>query len=531
MSWRWLVIPGGIGLGLIAETGWPTGVDPRLIAADLAVGWLFIGSGYVIWQIQPVSRLGLLLMATGSTWFAGTLLPELGFLHRGPLVHLFAAQPSGRLSSPLRRLSVAAAYLGVLVAVAGPIGWAGIAIGVELVGIGIIGLYQVRGGGRSTPAKNVLAIVVGLVLIDASAARISGSPFTGDSLLVYPIALALTALVTLAEVAWRAGSPGVLTKIVVNLGSAADAGTLRDRLARAIGDPSLLLGYAASDGRSFVDDAGVRLEPPPPAIDRIVTPIVVAGRQTGFVAHDPSTLADQRVVALVAAAVGLAISNSAMQAEIRRRVSDVEESRERLVQAADAQGERIEADLEMGAGTRLGRVAELIADAGLRRPDDRELQVLAADLDAARKRLGEFARGIYPAELRSGGLLAAIAELAARSPVPVESALTASRRYDPAVESTLYFVCSEALANVAKHAAANRVRVELGEESSRPILRVVDDGVGGARFESGSGLRGLVDRVEALGGQLTIDSGLGGTTVTAIMPVSNWAAGSVGGAR
>ena len=529
MSWRWLVLPAGIGLGLIAETGWPAGVDPRLIAADLAVGWLFIGSGFLIWRSQPASRMGLLLIATGSTWFAGTLVPALGFLHRGPLVHVFVAPPSGRLASPIRRLTVVAAYLGVVVAAIVPIGWAGIAIGALLSGVGLVGLIQLRSAVRSTPAKNAMAIVVGLILIDASAARISGSPFTGNALLAYPLALAATSVVIVAELAWRARSPGVLTKIVMNLGSTADAGTLRDRLARAIGDPSLVVGYATTGDGDFVDDAGVRLEPPPPGIDRTVTPIVVAGRQTGFVAHDPSTLADQRVVGLVAAAVGLAISNSATQAEIRRRVSEVEASRERLVQAADAQGRRIEADLEIGAEARLGRVSELMAEAERQRPHDRHLQVVAADLDAARERLRDFARGIYPAALRSGGLMAAIAELAARSPVPVETALTVPRRYEPAVESTLYFVCSEALANVAKHAAANRVRVELGEESRHPILKVVDDGVGGARLKSGSGLRGLADRVEALGGRLTIESGPGGTSVAAIMPLPDWTAGSAGG--
>jgi signal transduction histidine kinase len=113
--------------------------------------------------------------------------------------------------------------------------------------------------------------------------------------------------------------------------------------------------------------------------------------------------------------------------------------------------------------------------------------------------------------------------------VPVETALTVPRRYEPAVESTLYFVCSEALANVAKHASADRVRVELGEESRHPVLRVVDDGVGGARLRSGSGLRGLADRVEALGGRLTIDSRPGRTSVAAIMPLPDWATGSAGG--
>jgi hypothetical protein len=363
-----------------------------------------------------------------------------------------------------------------------------------------------------------MACLVGSILIDANAARASGSPYAGEALLVYPLALAATSLVIAAEVLWRARSPGVLTRIVIDLGSAADAGTLQDRLGRAMGDPSLVIGYATGAEGEFVDEAGLQLAMPPAAIDRAITPIMVGDRQSGFVAHDPSTLADQRVVGLVAAAVGLAISNSATQAEVRGRMAEVDASRERLVQAADAQGQRIEVDLELGAEARLGRVAELLAEAAQIRPGDLPLGVVTADLRDAREGLRDLARGIYPAALSSAGLRAALSDLAARSTVPVQTTLKNRRRYEPAIESTLYFVCSEALANVSKHAGATQVQVELLEESGRPTLRVVDDGRGGARTLPGSGLRGLTDRVEALGGRLTIESRPGRTAVAAIMP-------------
>ena len=153
------------------------------------------------------------------------------------------------------------------------------------------------------------------------------------------------------------------------------------------------------------------------------------------------------------------------------------------------------------------------------RPADPHLQSIGVDIAAARDRLRDFAGGVYPATLRSDGLGPAIGDLARRSLVPVTLRAAASTRYDPAIESTLYFVCSEALANVAKHAAASRVWIELDEDEAAANLRIDDDGVGGANVAGGSGLRGLADRVEALGGTLAV--GIrpgGGSSVTATVP-------------
>jgi signal transduction histidine kinase len=250
-----------------------------------------------------------------------------------------------------------------------------------------------------------------------------------------------------------------------------------------------------------------------------VTPIAVGGLELGFVAHDPAFVGDPGVFGLIAAAAGLAISNSAMQAEIRRRVAKVEASRERLVHAADAQGRRIESELESGVDARLGRAAELLTLAATARPEDSQLGTVLVELAAARDRLRDFSRGVYPATIRSGGLVTAIEDLAKRSSVPVDMTRVGYARFDPAVESTLYFVCSEALANVARHARASRVRIELTEDRIGSVLRIVDDGIGGASVSAGSGLRGLADRVEALGGSLVIDDQPGGGTgVTARVP-------------
>jgi signal transduction histidine kinase len=222
---------------------------------------------------------------------------------------------------------------------------------------------------------------------------------------------------------------------------------------------------------------------------------------------------------LIAAAAGLAISNSSTQAEIRRHVGEVEASRERLVHAADAQGRRIEAALENGVDARLMHVAELLTLAESARPDDAQLGMVRLELAAARDRLRDFSRGVYPAALSSGGLVPAIEDLAGRSPIATATTNAGVGRHDPAVESTLYFVCSEALANIARHAGARNASVELREEGGGLVLRIEDDGSGGANPAAGSGLRGLADRVEALGGSLVVnDRSTGGTSVVATIP-------------
>jgi signal transduction histidine kinase len=160
----------------------------------------------------------------------------------------------------------------------------------------------------------------------------------------------------------------------------------------------------------------------------------------------------------------------------------------------------------------LARVAELLDDG------EPELAEVKTGLAAACSELRELGLGIHPATLTSTGLRAALIELAVRSPVPVN--LTASaERWPPAVEAAAYFICSEALANIAKHANASNVQIQITDTAPDLRIEVADDGVGGANPAMGSGLRGLQDRAEALGGHFAISSSPGnGTRLTAQIP-------------
>jgi signal transduction histidine kinase len=418
------------------------------------------------------------------------------------------------------QIVVTAVYAISVLAAITTLGWIGPAIGALMIAVGIGRLIEVaKFGIHPRLATYSLAVVAGIILIGADTARLG--PVVGDViLLTYQGVLAAIAVTIVADVVWWTSSSGGLARFVLDLGTAADGGTLRDRLARAVGDPSITLGYTVDgDPDSWADDLGRPLVRPRRSAHRAVTPIAAGGRELGFVAHDPALVGDAPVFALIAAAAGLAISNAATQLEIRRQVKTVDQSRERLVHAADAQGRRIESALEQGVDARLGRVDDLLTLAAGTRPEEAQLSAVRAELAAARRSLRDFSRGVYPAALKSGGVRGAIDDLARRSPIPVERSRLVATRFDPVVESTLYFVCSEALANVAKHARASRVSIELGEDPFGTFVHVDDDGIGGARISAGSGLRGLLDRVEALGGSLVVsDRPGGGTSLRAAIP-------------
>jgi PAS domain S-box-containing protein len=208
--------------------------------------------------------------------------------------------------------------------------------------------------------------------------------------------------------------------------------------------------------------------------------------------------------------------------------AELKASRMRIVEAADASRRRIERDLHDGAQQRLILTGmQLRALQRRAREADPELAAglddALAELDGATNDLRELARGIHPAVLTEGGLRPALRALAGRSAVPVRLAEVAAERFAPSVEATAYFFVAEALANVARHAAASAATVSaVFEERMALVVTVADDGRGGASADGGSGLRGLGDRVAALGGALAVDSPPGaGTTIRAVIPCAS----------
>jgi signal transduction histidine kinase len=220
----------------------------------------------------------------------------------------------------------------------------------------------------------------------------------------------------------------------------------------------------------------------------------------------------------------LASNNEELQAELRRQLQAVQESRVRIVEAADAERARIERNLHDGAQQRLLSLAFSMraAERSVREGDEgaeEQLRAALCELDAAMTELRELARGIHPAILDEEGLGPALVSLAERAAVPVELNVELAERLPAAVEVTAYFVVAESLANIARYADASTARIEAAVGTDVLRLQVCDDGRGGADPLHGSGLRGLADRISALGGTFEVDSPTGtGTKVKASIP-------------
>ena len=234
--------------------------------------------------------------------------------------------------------------------------------------------------------------------------------------------------------------------------------------------------------------------------------------------HEP------QLVEVAVSVASLALQHSRLQAEVNAQLDQVRASRERIVEAGDTARRRLERDLHDGAQQRLVTLNLALAMARDRATGaDPELETL---LDSASKEarealveLRELARGIHPAVLTETGLCGAVEALVERSLIATTVTTVPTERFPAPIEATAYFVVCEALTNVAKHAAAHAATIEIVRSASVLMVRVDDDGIGGARPDGGSGLRGLADRVASIGGSLRIESPPGaGTHIEAEIP-------------
>jgi hypothetical protein len=504
-----LLWPAGLVFGLVAE--WIG--QPELAFFDAAAGFALIFLGLVAWSRRSDSRVGLIMVGAGFAWFLGTLWTAAVFLDRGPLAHLLLSYPRGRVSTRRERVAVGAAYVYAAVYPIAQNTAATIVFAFGLIALSARRYVTARGQERwARLAPLVAAVAFGFVLMLDLMARRSGLGHERAALFAYDLVVCAISIGLFADFVGGRSRQRAVQGLVVDLGGSASVGPLGDRLAQTLGDPTLVVGYWLAEKRRYVDEAGRPLEIPAPHGDRAVTPIAENGRRVAVLIHDAAVLEDRRLLSEVASAARLAVSNARLHAEVRARVAEVETSRRRIVEAADGQRQRLERQLREGPERRLARVVELVADSG---PLVAESRV---GFEAARNELREFARGLHPATLSDRGLHAAIEELAARSPIPIRIVVP-EERFPATLEAAVYFVCSESLANVAKYAAASRAEIAVVHENEQLTVVVTDDGMGGADPSRGSGLRGLADRVEALGGQMSLESVRAeGTRVTARLP-------------
>ncbi|GAA4914420.1 histidine kinase/DNA gyrase B/HSP90-like ATPase [Actinomycetospora succinea] len=546
-------------------------VAPTLVLS-LAVAWSFVGVGLVARRRRPDSRTGVLMVVFGFAWLARFVVAVdttpafvagvlLGSVALSVFVQLLVTFPTGRTESTAQRVLVGVGWL-----LSVPLDAVFLAVGAQRGrgdGPPPNGLVITPSGGEFRPDVvdlTVQAVVVVLLMsvlvsvwlrwrASGPAARRALTPgLVGGTIVVGTLLVERTAILLLLPPSagvWLAWSAQVVLvvwpaalllgllrsrldrsgvgRLVVELGGAgAGVGTdtapehLRSVVARTLHDPTVELVHRLPGTEDYVDPAGARVE----VGSRAVTFLERDGEPIAALLHDPALTAEPDLVEAVAAGAGLALENERLHAEVRHQLREVRASRARLVEAADAARRRVERDLHDGAQQRLVAVGLALRLARNESSDqlDALLAEAADELTAALAELRELARGIYPPLLTDGGLAPALLSLAERAPLPVVLTDVPADRPPETVERTCYFVVSEALTNAAKHAAATKVEVSVVPEGDGLRVEVVDDGLGGADAD-GSGLRGLADRVAALGGSLRVESPAGrGTRVTASVP-------------
>jgi PAS domain S-box-containing protein len=293
-----------------------------------------------------------------------------------------------------------------------------------------------------------------------------------------------------------------------------DGPTAAARIFRS-GKPERVEDYASMGGEHAELLRGLGLR------SAVGAPIKLGARLWGAVAvgtieETPFPEGAEQRIADFAELVALALAN----AEARRELAA---SRARIVRTGDAERRRLERNLHDGAQQRLVALALTLRQcerAGIDGPALEHLRRAETELAEALEELRELARGIHPAILTDKGLVAALEMLVGRASIPVELCAALDDRLPEPVEAAAYYIVAEALTNASKHAAAARVRVEVRHVDGEALVEVADDGVGGADTRGGSGLRGLGDRVDALGGRLEVESPAGaGTLLRARLPV------------
>jgi signal transduction histidine kinase len=297
-------------------------------------------------------------------------------------------------------------------------------------------------------------------------------------------------------------------------------------LASALKDPTLEVGYWSEARQRYVAADGSVVRVPAAGEGRAATRLEHSGTPLAVIVHDQALEEDPGLVSAVSAALRLTVENEHLTAEVERQLAEVQASRGRIVAAGDVERKRVERDLHDGAQQRLVSLMVALRLTRVRLGSEAEPSVLEAleqatdDARAALAELRALARGMHPAILTEAGLGAAIQSLADRSPVPISVEAGSDERFAREVEGAAYFVVSEAVANINKHAAATSATVRISHAASELRVEIGDDGIGDADRSRGSGLTGLADRLAAVSGTLDVESPPGGgTRLTAHIPL------------
>ncbi|MTD17200.1 sensor histidine kinase [Nakamurella sp. YIM 132087] len=529
------------------------------------VTWLYVLAGTLAWWRRPSNGMGPLIVWGGVTLLLLSLgtLPGLATLGAvtatfilAVMVHLLHAFPSGRLRSTASRITVVGGYLVCSVLQIPLYAFNPAAEGLPVF---IAARPDLVVLGETIQAISGAAVMVATVVILAIRLRRSNAwqrrilvPLFGYGMiavLFIPFSSSLlegwfgwtTSQVGFAQLVDIAGVP-IAFSLAVLRGGFARTGEVQElatwlsapsesrpdvsaALASVLGDPSLRVVFHVPERSGFVDADGLTVELPGSGDTLASVPIELSGSVVGAVVYDSDLIADPELVRAAGRLVALAVDRERLTAALLATEQSLRRSRERLVETADRERRRIAQDLHDGLQVKLVLLAidaQRLANQAGNAAADRERAVeLRHGIDVAAAELRSLVHAVMPSSLLERGLGLAAEDLVDRLPVPTDLHLGNVAGLPTPLASTAYFVVAEALTNVVKHAGASRASVRLDCADGTLSIDISDDGCGGASREGGSGIRGLADRVDVLGGTFRLDSPVGsGTRLSIRLPVS-----------
>jgi signal transduction histidine kinase len=562
------ILCGGLLLAIfqlsVLELSGPAGLLPALFPLCFAV---YVGAGLVAWYRRPSNRMGALILLAGMALYLGGLINSFvlplaaigtiaATLPLAVTIHLLLAFPSGRLRSRTSAAIVIVGYVTALVLQAPLYLFAPGAPGRSL---SIADSPALRMTGALVQAvfgvavMLATAVVIARRLVEATPPhrRVLIPLFSYGIVAVLILAgsrnilvglLGLSPLVSSAVQVAVVGCLPIVFVLGILLGGFARTGQLEElgtwlgvagggerpaltmALAQTLGDPSLEVSFWVPERHAFVDGDGVPVPAIPPGRDRAVVEITFRGRTVAAISYNPALIDEPRSVRSAGRIVAIALERERLTAELRASRRALQQSRERLVDAADRERRRVARNLHDGLQMQL----VLLAIEAQQLANADETSVVTADratslrkgIDDAAAALRALVSAVMPAALVERGLSAATEDLADRMPIPTELELgVEDGSCSPVVESTAYFVIAESLTNTIKYAGASAASVRVVRTGDILRVEVHDDGAGGATVSDGSGLRGLADRVDVLGGTMDIVSPPGrGTHIIVEVP-------------
>jgi len=571
----WLAIAGVLAGGGGAVMAALTNQQVDHLAIDIVVrvltGWTWLGVGIFAWWRRPDNAFGKWMVFTSFAWmaqfltFANSALVftfglVIAYVFPISLVQTLVRFPTGRIESRMDRwvLRLVAVALGLVIVAllfttSEHYGYEGAprnlmmltdsfttvtvltivanAIAISLVLV-LIHSFTTKYSVASPPMRRLIGPVLWtsttlLALLGVasvfSIANLEGAEqFVGFAGALNAMALPIAFLIGLGRSRLVRGQ--ALGRMLERVANETDPAKMEAAVAEALGDPSVQLAFWLPKNRRYVDARGLPIAEPEPDSGRASSVVSMEGRKVALIIHDGALLEEPEKIEAVSRGAALAFENARLEAEVRAKVAELQASRARIVEAADAARREIERNLHDGAQQNLVSLALKLRMARARVETDPRaaIEILdgaSAELEQTLAELRELARGIHPAVLSDRGLDAALLALAHRTPLPVEVGEMPRDRLPEPVEAAAYYVVAESLTNVVRYADASRAKVDITRENGCVRIRISDDGVGGADPSQGSGLKGLADRIAALDGSLALESPVGrGTTVEVEIP-------------